>query len=215
MPHAARVGDPTQHGNVLSTGPGSTNVLIGYMPAWRAVPTSVASAIDGLSNAVKSFMDKAPLTPPSAASDLVQIGQKMVEAAAKAAAAGAPGAVGAAAGGMSALISTNVALTATWTAASAAPGGQPAANEAYTQGIKTAAGAAASGVMSAMAGLSDMHICPVPAPPPPHGPGMVTKGSGSVLINDLPAARKDDKVMEACGGADGIASGCTSVEIGD
>lgn len=32
---AARVGDMTAHGTPLSPGPGSLNVLIGGMPAWR------------------------------------------------------------------------------------------------------------------------------------------------------------------------------------
>jgi uncharacterized Zn-binding protein involved in type VI secretion len=36
MPLAARVGDQTAHGTPLAPGPGSTNVLIGGMPAWRA-----------------------------------------------------------------------------------------------------------------------------------------------------------------------------------
>ena len=36
MPLAARVGDSTSHGTPLSPGPGSANVLIGGMPAWRA-----------------------------------------------------------------------------------------------------------------------------------------------------------------------------------
>lgn len=36
MPPAARVGDLTSHGTPLSPGPGSVNVLIGGMPAWRA-----------------------------------------------------------------------------------------------------------------------------------------------------------------------------------
>ncbi|MCK5013012.1 MAG: PAAR domain-containing protein [Candidatus Omnitrophica bacterium] len=36
MPPAARVGDMTSHGTPLSPGPGSPNVLIGGMPAWRA-----------------------------------------------------------------------------------------------------------------------------------------------------------------------------------
>jgi len=36
MPLAARVGDQTSHGTPLSPGPGSVNVLIGGMPAWRA-----------------------------------------------------------------------------------------------------------------------------------------------------------------------------------
>lgn len=34
---AARVGDATSHGTPLIPGPGSTNVIIGGMPAWRAV----------------------------------------------------------------------------------------------------------------------------------------------------------------------------------
>jgi uncharacterized Zn-binding protein involved in type VI secretion len=37
MPPAARVGDPTSHGTPLGPGPGSVTVLIGGMPAWRAV----------------------------------------------------------------------------------------------------------------------------------------------------------------------------------
>jgi uncharacterized Zn-binding protein involved in type VI secretion len=36
MPLAARVGDMTSHGTPLSPGPGSANVFIGGMPAWRA-----------------------------------------------------------------------------------------------------------------------------------------------------------------------------------
>lgn len=35
MPPAARVTDMTGHGTPLSPGPGSTDVLIGGMPAWR------------------------------------------------------------------------------------------------------------------------------------------------------------------------------------
>lgn len=35
MPPAARVGDMTSHGTPLGPGPGSANVLIGGMPAWR------------------------------------------------------------------------------------------------------------------------------------------------------------------------------------
>ena len=36
MPPAARIGDTTSHGTPLTPGPGSVNVLIGGMPAWRA-----------------------------------------------------------------------------------------------------------------------------------------------------------------------------------
>jgi len=35
MPPAARIGDMTAHGTPLGPGPGSPNVFIGGMPAWR------------------------------------------------------------------------------------------------------------------------------------------------------------------------------------
>jgi uncharacterized Zn-binding protein involved in type VI secretion len=37
MPPAARLGDLTSHGTSLGPGPGSPTVLIGQMPAWRAL----------------------------------------------------------------------------------------------------------------------------------------------------------------------------------
>jgi uncharacterized Zn-binding protein involved in type VI secretion len=37
VPPAARITDATTHGAPLAPGPGSPNVLIGYMPAWRAL----------------------------------------------------------------------------------------------------------------------------------------------------------------------------------
>jgi len=37
MPPAARVMDPTAHGSPLMPGPGSPNVIIGFMPAWRTL----------------------------------------------------------------------------------------------------------------------------------------------------------------------------------
>ena len=37
MPPAARVTDQTAHGAPLSPGPGSPNVLIGNLPAWRTI----------------------------------------------------------------------------------------------------------------------------------------------------------------------------------
>ncbi len=54
MPPAARVGDPTTHGAPLSPGPGSTNVIIGGQPAWRATidqhacPATSVSGADGV-----------------------------------------------------------------------------------------------------------------------------------------------------------------------
>jgi len=37
MPPAARISDETAHGTPLAPGPGSPNVLIGGLPAWRAM----------------------------------------------------------------------------------------------------------------------------------------------------------------------------------
>ena len=214
MPFAARVTDVTIHGIPLNPGPGCPTVRIGFLPAWRALPSAVAGAMEQISNTVSPFMKKLQMTPADATPSLAQIAGVLLGGAAVAAGNGAPGAVGAAAGGVSAMIVTNVALTATWMTASVVPGGQPAANIAYTQGIQAAVAGAASATVSAMAPLSDMHVCPLPCPIPPHGPGFVTKGSGSVNIGGLPAARLGDKVFEACGGTDPIAIGCPTVNIG-
>jgi uncharacterized Zn-binding protein involved in type VI secretion len=214
MPLAARTGDPTSHGSPLAPGPGSTTVLIGGMPAWRALPAGAAAAVNAISNSMNSFMTRPQMTPVDATASLVQISAALVQGGTAAAAAGQPAAAGTAGTAVATLNTTNVALTTTWTAASAVPGGQPAANIAYTEGIKAAAAGAASAVMSSMAGISDMHTCPLPVPIPPHGPGYVTKGSATVLIDNLPAARQGDQVMEACGGPDPIALGCPTVQIG-
>ncbi len=42
---AARVGDMTGHGTPLGPGPGSFNVMIGKMPAWRAISDSHACPV--------------------------------------------------------------------------------------------------------------------------------------------------------------------------
>jgi uncharacterized Zn-binding protein involved in type VI secretion len=98
MPMAARVGDMTSHGTPLGPGPGSPNVIIGGMPAWRAT--------------------------------------------------------------------------------------------------------------------TDMHTCPLVSPGPvPHVGGMVSLGSTSVLINNLPAARLGDMIVES-GPPNSIVMGCPTVQIG-
>src|SRR5437870_8968361 len=63
--------------------------------------------------------------------------------------------------------------------------------------------------------MTDIHVCSQPSGPVPHGPGVVTKGSRSVFINGLPACRQGDKLFEAAGGANPIAKGCSTVNIGD
>lgn len=48
MPSATRLGDQTAHGTPLGPGPGSPNVLIGGMPAWRAgIDTHACPLSDG------------------------------------------------------------------------------------------------------------------------------------------------------------------------
>lgn len=215
MPPAARVADPTQHGPPLTPGIGSLTVSIGYMPAWRALPAGVGDGLESASDQMKSLMESPVLTPADATPKLAQVTAGMAQAAGAAAAEGNPAAVGATTSAMATMNATNVTLTTAWTSASPVPGGQPAANTAYTEGIKAAAAAAASAAMAAIAGMADTHICPIPCPIPPHGPGVVTKGSSTVFIDGLPAARQDDKVIEACGGADGIAMGCQTVIIGE
>jgi uncharacterized Zn-binding protein involved in type VI secretion len=59
MPPAARVGDITMHGAPLSPGLGSTNVLIGGQPAWRAMidqhacPLVSISGTDGVGSVLE------------------------------------------------------------------------------------------------------------------------------------------------------------------
>jgi uncharacterized Zn-binding protein involved in type VI secretion len=54
MPFAARITDPTTHGGPLAPGPGSPNVTIGGLPAWRALidqhacPAVSVSGADGI-----------------------------------------------------------------------------------------------------------------------------------------------------------------------
>lgn len=49
MPPAATVGSQTSHGTPLSPGPGSTNVLIGGLPAWRVLlDVHTCPVVDGV-----------------------------------------------------------------------------------------------------------------------------------------------------------------------
>lgn len=47
MPPAARVGDMTSHGTPLGPGPGSPNVFIGGLPAWRAADFHTCPLVTG------------------------------------------------------------------------------------------------------------------------------------------------------------------------
>lgn len=160
---AARVTDNVVHPlpPVLTPGPGSPNVLIGFLPAWRGIPAAAAAALQ----AAKQTSD--------------------------------------------------VAIQAAETATKAAAG-TPGAGAAYAaeQAAKTAALSALSGMISGMAGMSDIHACTTPSPVPPHGPGVVIDGSATVLINNMPACRMGDTILEPLGPPNKIVKGETTVIIG-
>jgi len=94
--------------------------------------------------------------------------------------------------------------------------GTPAGFAAFDaeQNVKAAALDSMSAVLSGFAGVSDIHVCPVPTPAPPHGPGVVVNGSATVLINNVPACADGCTVLEALGGADRIGRGEQTVLIG-
>lgn len=60
---------------------------------------------------------------------------------------------------------------------------------------------------------SDFHVCPLFDGPKPHVGGMVTMGSTTVLVNNFPAARMGDLIVEA-GAPNSIISGVMNVQIG-
>ncbi|MCI0485340.1 MAG: PAAR domain-containing protein [Blastocatellia bacterium] len=163
MPPAARVTDNVAHPlpPVLTPGPGSPNVLIGYLPAWRGVPAAAAAALQ----AAKQVSDAAIKTAEAATL----------------AAAGTPGA--------------------------------PAAKAAEESAKAAAVASMGSAITSAAAG-ADIHACTTPLPIPPHGPGVVIDGSQTVLINNLPACRMGDTVLEAVGPPNKIVRGDFTVMIG-
>ncbi len=60
---------------------------------------------------------------------------------------------------------------------------------------------------------ADFHACPLVSGTVPHAGGMVAMGSMTVLINNLPAARQGDMLVET-GPPNTIAMGCVTVLIG-
>lgn len=92
---AARKTDPTAHGTPLSPGPGSLNVKIGYLAAWRALPSGAGAALQSFNSAADATM-------------------KSLESATKSASGtpGAPAALAAETAGKSALAGAAAGLTA-------------------------------------------------------------------------------------------------------
>ena len=69
------------------------------------------------------------------------------------------------------------------------------------------------GGMPAWRANVDFHACPLSSGLVPHVGGMVQMGSTSVMINNVPAARQGDVVVEN-GPPNAIMSGCPTVSIG-
>ncbi|MCZ2075164.1 MAG: PAAR domain-containing protein [Bryobacteraceae bacterium] len=164
MPPAARITDNVTHllPPVLTQGPGSPDVIIGGLPAWRGIP---GAAVVGL-QAAKQTSDVAIRTAEAAT----------------AAAAGTPGA--------------------------------PVAKAAEETTKATAAETMGYMISSVGAG-ADIHMCSTPLPAPPHGPGVVIDGSPTVLINNMPACRMGDTILEAVGPPNKIIRGEPTVIIGN
>lgn len=160
---AARITDNVAHPAppALTPGPGSPNVLIGGLPAWRGIMAAAAAALQG----AKQVSDAAI---------------KTLEAA---------------------------------TVAAAPTPGAGAAKTAEETGKATAATTMGT-MISSMAGGADIHACTTPLPAPPHGPGVVIDGSKTVIINNLPACRLGDTVLEAIGPPNKIVKGEMTVIIG-
>ena len=67
--------------------------------------------------------------------------------------------------------------------------------------------------MPAWRATADFHACPLVSGVVPHVGGVVAMGSTTVLINNLPAARQGDMIVEA-GPPNSIVMGCPTVMIG-
>jgi len=102
MPPAARLTDPVSHPlpPVLTGGPGSPNVTIGFKPAWRGVLAAAAKALQAAKKTSDTAIETAEKATLAAAGTPGAPAAKAAEEATKAACAAAMGAAitGAAAG---------------------------------------------------------------------------------------------------------------------
>lgn len=99
---AARITDPVMHPlpPVLQPGPGSPDVLIGYLPAWRGMPLASVAALQSAKAASDAAIHAAEAATVAAAGTPGAPGAKAAEELAKASCLGAlSGAISAAAGG--------------------------------------------------------------------------------------------------------------------
>jgi uncharacterized Zn-binding protein involved in type VI secretion len=126
---------------------------------------------------------------------------------------GVPAAAAAAIQAAKAVSDAAIQVAEAATLAAAGTPGAPAAKVAEETAKATAATSMGS-MISGAAGGADIHICATPLPIPPHGPGVVIDGSQTVLINNFPACRVGDTIIEAVGPPNKIAFGEPTVIIG-
>lgn len=124
----------------------------------------------------------------------------------------------AAVGGLQAAkTASNARITAAEVATAAATGPAYPAAKAAEMTLKGVEATAMAGMITGASAGADIHLCishlPVPIPPP-HGPGVVIDGSPTVFINNLPACRLGDTILEAFGPPNKIVMGCPTVIIG-
>ena len=122
----------------------------------------------------------------------------------------------AAAAGIQAAKQASDTALQTAAAATLAAAGTPAGPgaKAAEEAAKTAALSAMSSTIAGASGGADIHNCLTLMPPQPHGPGVVVDGSQTVLINNLPACRMGDTIVEALGPPNKIVMGLPTVVIG-
>ncbi len=108
--------------------------------------------------------------------------------------------------------SATIAIKAAEATTAAAVG--PAAPIAYAaeQALKASLLASVSSMITGSG--TDIHACLTPSPVPPHGPGVVTTPSATVMIANMPAARMGDTITEAIGPPNTIVKGEMTVIIG-
>lgn len=120
------------------------------------------------------------------------------------------------AAGLQAAKKVSDAAIKTAEAATLAAAGTPGAPAAKTaeEGVKAAAATSMGSSITSAAAGADIHLCTTPLPIPLHGPGVVIDASKTVVINNLPAARMGDTILEAIGPPNKITKGEPTVLIG-
>ena len=111
--------------------------------------------------------------------------------------------------------STQATLQALETTAKVAVTAATAARLAAETAKATSAATNSATIAAAAASGASMHACLLPWPIPPHGPGVVIDGSPTVMIENSPACRMGDTIIEAIGPPNKIVMGCMTVIIGD